>query len=368
MQAFIFRRDWPWLLAALLLVLLFKLLSPVFAPFVVAAIFAYMFNPLVNKMQRRLGRNFSVALIFLLMSLAGTVFLLIVVPLLYQQISKLVALIPQWLDWLESHGLPALGLKLPEGITLDFNGLKHYLGSHADETSSFLSEVLGPLGKSSLKLASFVAHVLLIPVIAFYLLRDWNHLTAWIENLFPERLRHKVRKLAQETDDVLGSFLRGQLTLMVIQGLIYVLGLWAIGLDFALLVGILAGLVSFVPYLGFISGMLMGVIAMIMQGGDTLHVGYVVAVFVVGHGLEHALISPIFVGHSIGLHPVAVIFSVLAGGHLYGFVGVLMALPVAAIIAVLLRHAKQYWFQSALYQEPAPNPTPDPAPDPLHTS
>jgi predicted PurR-regulated permease PerM len=203
--------------------------------------------------------------------------------------------------------------------------------------------------QSGVALLAWLANLVLVPVVTFYLLRDWDVLVARIHELIPRQQEPTVAKLARASDEVLGQFLRGQLTVMVALGVIYTTGLWLIGLDLALLVGMIAGLVSFVPYLGTIVGILLAGVAALMQFGDAMHLLYVAIVFAVGQSLEGMILTPLLVGDKIGLHPVAVIFAVMAGGQLFGFVGVLIALPVAAVVVVILRHMREVYTASELY-------------------
>jgi predicted PurR-regulated permease PerM len=189
--------------------------------------------------------------------------------------------------------------------------------------------------------------------VTFYLLRDWDQLVANVRELLPRAIEPRVSAIAAEIDAVLAQFLRGQLTVMAALALIYTVGLWLAGLELAFSIGVIAGLVSFVPYLGVIVGVLLAGVAALLQYQDALHLLAVIAVFGVGQLLEGMVLSPLLVGDRIGLHPVAVIFAVMAGGQLFGFFGVLLALPVAAAIVVLLRHSHGEYVRSELYG-PAP--------------
>jgi predicted PurR-regulated permease PerM len=190
-----------------------------------------------------------------------------------------------------------------------------------------------------------------VPVVTFYLLRDWDLLVAKIHDLLPRRIEPVVNTLARESDEVIGAFLRGQVIVMVALGVLYSTGLAVIGLEFSLLIGMLAGLVSFVPYLGLITGILVASIAALLQFHSLLSLIPVFIVFGIGQLISDFLLTPKLVGDRIGLHPVAVLFAVLAGGHLFGFLGILLALPVAAVIAVLLRHAQDEYLKSVFYSD-----------------
>jgi len=186
-------------------------------------------------------------------------------------------------------------------------------------------------------------------VITFYLLRDWDKLMAQIHDLFPRRFAGTVAKLAGEADDVLGAFMRGQFYVMLAQGVIYSVGLWMVDLELALVIGMMAGLVSFVPYMGVITGVTFACMSALLQFQDVVHLLPVLIVFAVGQSIEGMVLTPWLVGNKIGLHPVAVMFAVLTGGRLFGFLGVLLALPVASVIMVLLRHVHERYTFSGFY-------------------
>jgi predicted PurR-regulated permease PerM len=199
-------------------------------------------------------------------------------------------------------------------------------------------------------------NLVMIPVVAFYLLRDWDDLVERVHALIPRAVEPVVSRLARESDDVLGAFLRGQLSVMLVLGAFYGVGLWLVGVSVGPLIGMIAGLISFVPYLGAITGVVMGVIAALVQYQDWTHVLLVLGVFAVGQTLEGYVLVPKLVGDKIGLHPVAVIFAVLAGGELFGFLGVLLALPVASVVMVVLRYLHARYTQSELYTTAAEAP------------
>ena len=227
--------------------------------------------------------------------------------------------------------------------------LQQTLAKHWRDAGGVLTQVWQSISGSGLALLGWLANLFLIPVLTFYLLRDWDHLVAGIHALLPRRSAPTVARLAREADRVLGSFLRGQLTVMFALGVIYTTGLWLVGLDLALLIGMLAGLVSFVPYLGLVVGILVAGLAAVLQFQGWEPLPWVILVFVAGQLVEGSVLTPRLVGGQIGLHPVAVIFAVMAGGKLYGFFGILLALPVAAVAMVLVRYVLQNYRASRLY-------------------
>jgi predicted PurR-regulated permease PerM len=190
----------------------------------------------------------------------------------------------------------------------------------------------------------------LTPVVAFYMMRDWDLVMVRILGMVPRDMKTSFIYLSQECDEVLGAFLRGQLLIMFLLGIVYAIGLYAVGLDLAILIGILAGLASIVPYLGFFVGIVVASIAAMFQFQDPVYLGYVCVVFLIGQALEGWVLTPWLVGEKIGLHPVAVIFSVLAGGQLFGFVGILLALPLAAVVMVFVRSLHKNYLGSDYYR------------------
>lgn len=329
------------------------LLGPVLAPFAAGGLLAYLGDPLADRLEaRRVPRTIAVVLVFAAIFVALTLLVVLVLPLLERQIAALAAKLPEYLRWAQETVLPMLRQTLGIEETFDLQAVGAALKQHWEEAGGFLAALVGSITRSSGVLVGWVANLLLIPVVTFYLLRDWDLLVARIRDLLPRRIEPVVSTLAAESDEVLGAFLRGQLLVMLGQGLIYSAGLWLVGLDFALLIGMFAGLVSFVPYLGAIVGVAAASLAAYFQFQELWQLLLVWLVFGIGQAVEGMLLTPLLVGDRIGLHPVAVIFAVLAGGQLFGFFGVLVALPVAAVIMVLLRHTRDEYFRSALYARP----------------
>ncbi|QHS09164.1 AI-2E family transporter [Sinimarinibacterium sp. NLF-5-8] len=352
------RQHWPWYAAGIGLLVFFTLLSPILSPFLIGAGLAYLGDPIVDRLQRwGLSRTLGVVVVFLGLTLISMIALGLIAPMLYQQSIVLLKNIPDWLIWLQDNGLPRLGIALPAGIRLDGQGLKDIVSQHWSSAGNLAGIVWAQVSQSGAAFATTIANLLLIPIVSFYLLRDWDNLVDWVARMIPPRLLPKVRQIAQETDQVMGSFLRGQLTVMLLLSLLYSTGLALAGLKLALVIGVMAGMLSFVPYLGFAVGFVAAALAMLVQEQSLLPLIGIVIVFGIGQIVEGWWLTPSLVGDKIGLHPVAVIFGLMAGGQLFGFVGLLLALPGSAAIAVLLRHAKKQWLHSTLYQEGAPSIT-----------
>lgn len=341
------------LLSVALLLALLYLLAPVLFPFLVAAALAYLGDPLVDILEaRKLSRSVSVVVVFCGLLLALFLVLVFVVPALQQELIALLKKLPAYIDRLQGTILPWLQAQFSIEIPAwNLDSLKQAFSSHWQSVGGVAAGLMGSVSRSGLALLGWFANLVLIPVLTFYLLRDWDLLVARLHELVPRRAEQTVVRLVRDCDEVLGAFMHGQLLVMLTLGIVYSLGLWLVGLEMAFLIGMLAGMVSFVPYLGFILGMLVAGVAALMQFQDAIHLFYVLLVFGFGQMLESFLLTPYLLGDRIGLHPVAVIFAVMAGGQLFGFVGVLLALPAAAVIMVLLSHAHERYVSSELYAD-----------------
>jgi predicted PurR-regulated permease PerM len=342
---------WQWLILIGLVGFVIWLLRPVLAPFLLAALFAYLGDPIADRLEKRMPRAVAVSLVFLVMIVVVVAILLVLVPFIERQISNFLAQLPTWIAWFQTRAAPWLESHF--GISTDVLDTQRLIGVVQDnwkEAGGFATTVIAKVSKSGLTIVGWALNIVMIPVVAFYLLRDWDIMVDRIHALVPRSIEPVVTRLARESDEVLGAFLRGQLSVMVVLGVIYGVGLWIAGISVGPLIGMIAGLISFVPYLGAITGVLMGVTAAVVQYQDWQHVAYVAIVFAIGQTLEGYVLVPRLVGEKIGLHPVAVIFAVLAGGELFGFVGVLLALPVASVVMVLLRYAHERYTASELYR------------------
>ena len=342
-------RRWQMLAIIVAIGLLVWLLAPVLMPFAVAAMLAYLSDPLADRLERfGLGRTLAVSIVFVVLILVIAAALLLLVPLIARQVENLVQNFPRYVEWGRDTALPWLQAKLhldPKAFDTDrlVDQIKEHIGS--------IGSVLGTLSRSGVGVVAWLTNLVLIPVVWFYLLRDWDRLVAWVDRMLPRSIQPTVAHLARESDEVLGAFVRGQLLVMLVLAIFYGVALTLVGISVGPLIGMVAGLLSFVPYLGFITGFVAAIIASLVQHGDWMHLLMVVGVFVVGQLLEGYVLVPRLVGEKIGLHPVAVIFAVLAGGYLFGFLGVLLALPAASVILVLLRYLAQRYKLSDLYTE-----------------
>lgn len=326
-----------WLIALALIGWLLYLLAPILTPFVAAALLAYIGDPLADRLQRlRMPRVLAVVCVFLLTFLALGLLVLLVLPLIESQVGTLLQALPGIVAKIEQTWLPRLNplLGIESG---DEVGLAAFLSRYSDMAGSWGGALLVSVSKSGGALAAAVISLFLVPIVTFYLLRDWDRILHRFGALIPSAQRDTVFMLARQTDEVLGAFLRGQILVMIALTGMYSLGLSLVGLKYAIAIGLVAGLVSFVPYLGFVFGIGLAGLTVILEPDPLLRLLGVVATFAIAQMIEGSVLTPKLVGDRIGLHPVFVIFSIAAGGQLFGFFGILLALPAAAVISVLVR-------------------------------
>ena len=330
------------------------LLMPVIAPFIAAFLLAYLINPLVTRMAKyNMPRWLTISLVFLGIMLAiglGTWYL---APLLWEQIGYASKNIPEVLRWFNHTAIPWVEKSF--NLTLDrvnndelSNAVMDYLQTNDSVDSA--QSIVYRIAQSGLSIMHTGGLLLLIPVITFYFLLDWNNMIWRLQLLIPRQIEPTVVSIAKECHAVLGAFVKGQLLVMLLLGIVYAVGLQIIGIEVGLIIGLIAGLCSIIPYLGFAAGIIAAFAASLLQYGlDWVHLLLVLVVFMIGQVIESYILQPFLLGDKIGLSPVAVVFAVLAGAQLYGFVGMLIALPVAAVLVVLLRHLYQTYEQSVFY-------------------
>jgi len=342
---------WFWLAMFSVSGILLYLLAPILLPFIAGALLAYLGDPLVDRLETyNISRTNSVAIVFVVVLCILLPFFVILIPLLEEQLKVFITKIPNYIHWVGDTFRPMLesvGIAIPK---VEIDKLGQTLTQEWSVAGGLLKNVLTAISKSGIAVMGWVGNLLLIPVITFYLLRDWDRLVAYVRELMPRNIEPKFTELTKESDEMLGAFLRGQVMVMLALSIIYSIGLTIIGVDFALLIGIIAGIISFIPYMGLIVGIAIAAISAIVETQSFIMVGGVVAVFVVAQVFEGFFLTPMLVGDRIGLHPVTVIFAVLAGGQLFGFFGILLALPISAVLAVLLRHAHDSYLESQIYR------------------
>lgn len=349
-------QRWFFLVVTLVLLATVYLLAPILSPFLVGALLAYLCDPVADRLEAMgCSRTTAVLIVFTGLTAVMVALLLLLLPKLTHQIRVMIGLVPSGLVLVEQQLLPWFETNLGiDTSAFQFATVRDWLVQDWQQAGDVMKQLLGGITRSGVAAALWLTNLVLIPVVTFYLLRDWDLMIARLHRLLPRNIEGRVSLWARECDEVLGAFMKGQLIVMMALGAIYAIGLWLVGLQLALLIGMLAGLASIVPYMGFIIGFAAAAIAALIQFQDPTVLLWVGAVFAVGQALEGMVLTPLLVGDRIGLHPVAVIFAIMAGGQLAGFVGVLLALPVAAVIMVLLRHLHEGYRSSSLYSQQQP--------------
>tara|TARA_Y100000748_G_scaffold44495_1_gene33153 strand:- start:15313 stop:16377 length:1065 start_codon:yes stop_codon:yes gene_type:complete len=340
-----------FLVSAVIFFYIVYILAPILTPFLVAGVFAYLGDPIVDKLEDlRFTRTASVFVVFLIFIILILSFVFIIFPLIQNQISHLLKKIPSIIDWIYIEVSPWLSQNFSlESNAINLDNIKQSLIQHWQSFGSFFGTFLLKIFSSAQLLIIWLSYALLIPIVTFYLLRDWDILITKISQLIPRKHISVITKLSYECNAVLAEFFRGQLIVISVQSVFYSSALWFIGLEFSLLIGLIAGIVSFIPYLGVLVGIVIASIAAFLQFHEILPVIYVFIVFGAGQILEGMILTPLLIGERIGLHPIAVIFAVMAGAQLLGLFGMIIALPVAAIILVLLKYYHKQYLKSDLY-------------------
>jgi predicted PurR-regulated permease PerM len=341
-----------WLVAtAVVIAALLHFLGSILTPFLIGAILAYFGSPLVTWAERhRVPRTVGTLLVILVILLLILALLLVLIPLVQSEIGQLTRRLPELAANLYGHVAPWLRETLGIEVQLDLASVKELIAENLDSAQALTLKLLSGLKAGGTVVLGILINLVMIPVVMFYLLRDWNRIVAHVDGLLPRRWLPRVRIIALEIDGVLAEFLRGQLAVMGVLAVYYVVGLTLAGLQFALPIGILTGLLVFIPYVGFGLGLILGVLAALLQWSGWPGFIAVLAVYGIGQLLENYVLVPFLVGDRIGLHPLAVIFALLAFGELFGFAGVLLALPVSAALLVGLRHLRTTYIDSDLYR------------------
>ncbi len=347
--------DNRWLVFAVFFVFFIYLLLPVLTPFLIAAVLAYICDPLVDRISLlgvekfKLGRTLATVLVMLGIFGLLTLLFFILEPLLQKESSLIAQRLPAVITNIRVAIEPWLQSKFGISLNVESAQIQQVITAHWRTAGGVLADVLKSAGTHTKSLIGIVANILLLPVVLFYLLRDWDGFVTSISQLIPRDWADSASIIAKEIDQVLAEFLRGQLTVMLAMSAFYVIGLWIAGLDMALAIGLVAGLLGFVPYLGIALGLALALLVAALQFTSLGQIIPVLVVFGLGQIVEGTILTPKLVGDRIGLHPVIVIFALLAGGQLFGFTGVLLALPVSAAIAVGLRHTKSSYLNSDTY-------------------
>ena len=345
-------QNYVWVVGAVLVIAaLLHWLGPILTPFLIGGMLAYVGKPAVSWMEKkRVPRTVGALLVMLVALVLILALLLVLSPLVHSEFSLLAKRLPELAAGLYAQLAPWLNEKFGIQLQFDLDSIKQLIADNLDSAQAVSLKVLTGLKEGGMLVVGILINLVLIPVVMFYLLRDWSRIVRRLDELTPRRWLAKVRTMATEIDNVLGEFLRGQLSVMGVLAIYYAVGLTLAGLQFALPIGILTGLLVFIPYVGFGLGLILGVLAALLQWNGWPGFAAVLAVYGIGQLLEGYVLIPWLVGDRIGLHPLVVIFALLAFGQLFGFAGVLLALPVSAALLVGLRHLRAEYHESPLYR------------------
>jgi predicted PurR-regulated permease PerM len=338
--------------AAAAFFLLLHQLGPVLTPFLVGAILAYLGTPMVDAMERRgLHRAIGTTIAIVAFGIAIAGLFIVLIPLVQAEVALASKRLPELLAQATDRFLPWVEATLGVKLALDLETVKSVIADHLGSVGEVSLRVLSGVKSGGLLLLAILINLALVPVVMWYLLRDWNAIIRRIDDLLPRPFEHKIREIAREVDAVLSEFLRGQLSVMLVLAVYYAIALWAVGLNHAFAIGILTGLLVFIPYVGYGLGLILGLATALLQWTCWPFFLAVLGVYLVGQLLENYVLVPWLVGDRIGLHPLAVIFALLAFGQLFGFAGVLLALPVSAALLVGLRQIMAVYKDSPLYDD-----------------
>ncbi len=341
-------RFWLVSLAAALGVL--YLLRGVLLPFVAGLAIAYFLDPLADRLERlglsRIWATTVITLVFFVLALAG---LAVLLPVLETQVVAFAQRVPGYVDTVGQRLDPVLSELRHRLSPADLERLRASAGGYAGTAMSWLAGVVRGLLSGGLAVVNVLSLIFITPIVTFYMLRDWDRMVAKVNGWLPREHADTIRQQVKEINRTLSGFVRGQATVCLALGAFYGLGLSLVGLDLGLIIGLLSGVFSFVPYLGTISGFAAGIGLGFAQSQDWHLPAMVAGVFLAGQMLEGNVLTPKLVGDKVGLHPVWVMFALLAGAGLFGFVGILLAVPVAAVVGVLVRFALSRYLDSQLY-------------------
>ena len=344
-------RNWIfWLVLFAFFCLTVYTLKSVLLPFVTGILIGYLFNPFAAKFQKLgMNRTLATGLVLLIFLIILVPALIILFSVIYEQISKFIVNLPHYITTIYQKSEPML-LYLQETFpSLQPEKVKEYMQDNAANTLKIIGRIIQKLISSGFALVNILSLLLITPIVAFYMLRDWRPFLKKMDNLLPRKSKNTIRDLAKKIDCTIAGFIRGQLSVCVILGSYYSTGLYFIGLELGVLIGFLAGLISFIPYIGSISGFVVSVAVAYAQFDSITPAIQVIIVFAIGQFVEGNFLTPKLVGENIGLHPVWVMFALLAGSVLLGSLGLLIAVPIAGIIGVLIRHAIENYKKSNLY-------------------
>lgn len=327
-------------------------LRSVLLPFVAGIIIGYLLDPWASKIEKwGINRTLASVLVMIILILILIPSLIALFSVIDSQVGHFISVIPQYLSSFAKKIEPIFISLQDRFPALEPEKIREYLNSNISNTLKLTGKLARRLITGGFALVNILSLLLITPIVAFYMLRDWDKFIAQVDSLLPKKSKKSIEKQAKEIDNILSSFIRGQFSVCVLLGSFYAIGLYIVGLDLGVLVGFLAGIISFIPYVGSITGFLISILIAFAQFDSLMPILQVVGVFAVGQFIEGNFLTPNLVGDSVGLHPVWIMFALLTGGVLLGFLGLMIAVPVAAIIGVLTRHAIENYKESSLYKD-----------------
>lgn len=340
-----------WLAALLAFVIFLLAFRTILLPFVAGMALAYFLDPVADWLERRgLSRLMATVVILISFVLMFTVALMVLIPLIISQFNQFAQSLPQYVTQLQQLIASPENSFLPKWMVTQIEAAKENFSSLMTEGAGFLGSLLNQIWNSGKTIVDVISLLVVTPVVAFYILLDWDRMVSKVDSWIPRDQVATVRQLAHEMDQAVSGFIRGQGSLCLILGIFYAVGLSLVGLNFGLLIGFVAGMISFIPYIGSLVGLVLSVGVALMQFWPDY--GWVIAtmcVFFLGQFIEGNILQPKLVGSSVGLHPVWLMFALLAFGAMFGFVGLLIAVPAAAVVGVLVRFAISRYLQSDIY-------------------
>jgi predicted PurR-regulated permease PerM len=345
------RRAIFWIAAGIVALLALYLLSPILLPFIAGVAVAYALDPAADWFERRgFSRLWATLAILIMFVVLLAIVLITLVPVLAAQLVGLAQNLPQYVERLQALAMPLLDSEAGRFLKIDPDSIRTSISDFFGRGAGWVTTVLGSVWSGGLAILNVISLFVVTPVVAFYLLYDWDRVVAKADALLPRQYADTIRALVGEMSDTVAGFVRGQGLLCLFLGVFYAAGLALIGLDFGLLIGLGAGLISFIPYIGSILGLLVAIsVALVQFWPDWIWIVATAAVFAVGQFIEGNILQPKLVGGRVGLHPVWLIFALVAFGYFFGFVGLLIAVPVSAAIGVLVRFAIRRYVESPLY-------------------
>ena len=340
-----------WLATLAVFVVFLMMFSSILLPFIAGMALAYFLDPVADRLERiGLSRLMATVVILVSFVIVFILSLMIIIPILASQLNDFIQRVPEYVSQLQSFIASSNAAWLPDWVDGQMETIRQNFSRYLTEGVGFVGTLIGQIWNSGKALVDIASLLVVTPVVAFYLLLDWDRMIAKVDSWVPRGQLGTVRQLARELDNTIAGFVRGQGSLCLILGIFYAIGLSIAGLNFGLLIGFFTGLISFIPYVGSTVGLLLALgVALVQFWPDFIWIGVIAGIFFLGQFLEGNILQPKLVGKSVGLHPVWLMFALFAFGALFGFVGVLVAVPAAAAVGVLVRFALSRYLESDLY-------------------